>query len=137
MHKKDEWKEEGSCDCLLKAKRMLAARHPALEAELENLVSFARHLRLPVTRNLIQEQARISASTLGLSDFKASNGNIEKFTRKSQIKIQFDYTVRTVMKNAWSDLQNCPRIIHYEVFTIWMSRNCSTGWELEGRISHL
>ena len=55
MHKKDEWKEGGSCGCPLKAKRMLAARYPALEAELESLVSFARDLRFPVTRNLIQD----------------------------------------------------------------------------------
>ena len=65
---------------------MLAARYPALEAELENFVSFAQHLRLPVTRNLIEERARIVTSTLGLLEFKASNGSIERFIRRSQVK---------------------------------------------------
>ena len=74
MHKKDEWKAEGRRGCPLKVKRMLAARYPALEAELENFVSFARHLRLPVTRNLIHERARIAASTLGLNQ-PESNGD--------------------------------------------------------------
>ena len=86
LNKKDEWKAEGRRGCPLKVKRMLAARYLALEAELENFVSFARHFRLPVTRNLIQERARIAASTLGLSDFKASNGYIERFFRRSQVK---------------------------------------------------
>ena len=65
---------------------MLAVRYPAPEAKLENFVSFDRQLRLPVTRNLIQERARIAASTLGLSDFKTSKGYIERFIRRSQVK---------------------------------------------------
>ena len=86
MHKKDERKAEGRRGCSLKVKRMLAARYPALEAELDNFVSFARQLCLPATRNLIQEPARIAASTLGLSDFKARDGYIERFIRRSQVK---------------------------------------------------
>ena len=84
-------KAEGRRGCPLKVKRMLAARYPALEAEIENFVSFAQHLRLPVTRNFIQERARIAGSTLGLSGFNASNEYIMRFIRRSQIKssVQF------------------------------------------------
>ena len=46
-------------------------------------MSFARSLRLAVTRQLIQERANIIATALGIEEFKASNGYIERFRRRN------------------------------------------------------
>ena len=69
-------------DCLQQAqkgssltiKRKLFAAYPAVDAELEKFTQFARKLRLPVTRQLMQERAKIAAQTYGVHNCKASNG---------------------------------------------------------------
>ena len=64
----------------------LLPTHPALDIELESFVSFSRSLRLPVTKKLMQERSRIAVTALSIEEFKASNGYIEKFLRRSNVR---------------------------------------------------
>ncbi len=60
-------------------------KHPIVDEELVKFVSFARNLRLPGTRRLIEERAQIIATTNDVSKFKASNGYIQNFIRRTGV----------------------------------------------------
>ena len=53
---------------------------------MEKFVSYVRSLRLPVTRSLMQERARIVATSRGITEFKAGNGYIQRFLTRTNVK---------------------------------------------------
>ncbi len=76
------WSEKARNKQALRTKRRFYAKYPAIDEELLRFVKYARNLRLPMTRHLIQERAKIVAMTVGVNDFQTSNGYIEKFIRR-------------------------------------------------------
>ena len=63
----------------------LFERHSEIDQERNEFMQFARSQRLPVSRSLLQERARIAAMFHNLFNLKASNGYIEKFVRRSTV----------------------------------------------------
>eukprot|EP00171_Calliarthron_tuberculosum_P023727 IDg23727t1 len=53
-------------------RRPLKGRLPGVECAVTEFIGFVRSQRLPVTLNLIQERARLSAEQQGIDSFKAS-----------------------------------------------------------------
>ena len=74
-----KWKTQATRGCPLTIRRACNARHQGVDDELLNFIMFARSLRLRVTRGSLQERAEITATSLGLPQFTASNGYIERF----------------------------------------------------------
>ena len=66
--------------------RYLYANHPVIEQRVTEFVEFAREQRLPVSKTLIQERARMIARNLGLESFKASNGWFSRYLRRSNVQ---------------------------------------------------
>ena len=66
--------------------RYLYAKHPVIEQRITEFVEFAREQRLPVSKTLIQERARMIARNLGLESFKASNGWFSRYLRRSNVQ---------------------------------------------------
>ena len=82
---KQSLQEQAHDQQALTAKRALYAKYPAIDDELLKFVKFARELRLPVTRHLMQERAKMVATTFGVDNFGGSNGFIEKLMRRWNI----------------------------------------------------
>ena len=73
----------------LTVKRPLYAKHPAVEADVINFIKYVRSKRLSVTSTHNKERALCAASKLKISNFSASNGWLEKFSRESAIQRSF------------------------------------------------
>ncbi len=82
---KASWKEQAASGTKLTAKRKLYAKHPEIDSELLNFVRVARENRSPVTRQLMQERAKLTASSHGITRFKGSNGYITNFIRRNSL----------------------------------------------------
>ena len=54
-------------------------------------LQFARSQRLPVSRTILQQRARITADRLNVPGFKASNGYIYRFLRRNPIQKSIRY----------------------------------------------
>ena len=61
-------------------------KHPELESRVTEFVAFARNNRMPVSKSLIEERAVMTAEMLGITVFKASNGWLERYLRRSSIQ---------------------------------------------------
>ncbi len=83
---KASWKTQAASGTPLTVKRKLNAKHPEIDSEILNFLRVARKIRLPVTRQLMQERAKLTASSNGIIRFKGSNGYIEKFIRRSSVR---------------------------------------------------
>ncbi len=68
----------------LYVERKIYAKYPGTDLELIQFLRFARRSRLPKTRHLIQEKAKTPNGTLGIADFSASSGYMEKFLKTQQ-----------------------------------------------------
>lgn len=73
----------------LTVQRKTYATYPAIDSEVQNFISFARSERLPVSFRMIQDRALLAAQRLGIPNFKASPGWIQRFLRRSPIQPSF------------------------------------------------
>ncbi len=53
------WSEKARNKQALRTKRRFYAKYPAIDEELLRFVKYARNLRLPMTRHLMQERAKM------------------------------------------------------------------------------
>ena len=60
-------------------KQQLCARYPEVNAELLEFLKFSRSQRLPVSKTILQQRARIATDRFNVTGFKASNGYINRF----------------------------------------------------------
>ena len=67
-------------------RRLLLANHPEVDQEMTEFMQFVRSQRLPVSRSLLQERARMAATRHNVLTFKASNGCIEKFLLRNPVQ---------------------------------------------------
>ena len=58
----------------MKTKKDMYAKHPRVDAELDDFIASAWSPGLPVTPELMQERAMTAAISKGITKFKASNG---------------------------------------------------------------
>ena len=70
-----------------RVKRQLYAHYPEVDAELMELLQLSRSQRLPLSRRILQQRARIAVYRLNVSGFKASNGYINRFLRRIPVQI--------------------------------------------------
>lgn len=70
-------------------KRILPVKNDKLENAVKQWIELCNHSNLPLTDALIQEKARKLATTLGISNFKASNGWLTKFKNRNNYKSYF------------------------------------------------
>ena len=73
----------------LTVKKLLKTKFPEIEDHVVNFITFTRNQRLPVTMSLIQERAKMIAESLGIMNFAASRGWLDKFLRRSPIQPSF------------------------------------------------
>ena len=73
----------------LSLQRCTAPKHPEIDAQVIQFISFARTQRLTVSMKLIRERARITAEELNITSFKASPGWLQKFLRRSPVQPSF------------------------------------------------
>ena len=64
----------------------LHAKYPALESRVTEFIEFASDQRMPVSMNLIQEHTKMTANITGITSFKASNGWLNQFLRRSTVQ---------------------------------------------------
>ena len=70
-------------------KRPLFAEHPDIEADVIKFIKFVRSERLPVTSCHIKARALRAARNYNHTKFRASNGCLQKFIRRSAIQKSF------------------------------------------------
>ena len=72
--------------CPYSGKRQLYANYPEIDAKLIEFMQFARSQRLPVSRSILRERARMAAESSSITAFKASNGYMQRFLRRNHIQ---------------------------------------------------
>jgi hypothetical protein len=77
-----EWEKSGAASS---RKRMRLSSHGNLEVALETWFTQQRSLNVPITGPLLAEKARTFAATMGIEDFKASNGFLDRFKKRHGI----------------------------------------------------
>ncbi len=65
--------------------RILCPKYLVIGVELDKFITFARRLRLPVSRQLIKERAMMIGLTNVIEDYNSIIGYIEKFIRRNNI----------------------------------------------------
>ena len=117
--------QQGSLRTSHGVKRQLYARYPEIDAELMEFLQFARSQRLPISRTILQQRARIAAERLNVSEFKASNGYIDRFLRRNPVQksiglhgkgssyFPMDHTIR--MEEIRSTVGNYPMKMVYNM----------------------
>lgn len=71
------------------SKRLKKAKHENLEDEVSEWFNKVRSNNIPVTGSVIQEKVRSLAASKGISEFKASNGWLWGFQKRSGLTSQF------------------------------------------------
>ncbi len=61
----EKLEDQARKDCPTHTKKLFSPKYPAILAQLERFVSYARNFCLPVTSNLMQYRAQISATSRG------------------------------------------------------------------------
>ena len=77
--------EYGSTRCQI-FRQPLKSRHPEIEKDVIETVTWLRSQRAPVTLSLIVQTALESAEAHNFNEFKASRGWLEKFLRRNRIQ---------------------------------------------------
>ena len=67
-------------------KRLRGPRYDDVDSTLYDWYCLARQRLVPVTGSMLQEEALIIARSLGINDFKASNGWLQRFKHRNNIK---------------------------------------------------
>ena len=70
----------------MRTKKELCSKHLEVDTELEDFITFARSLDLPVTQKLMQERALTTIITQRITNFNSSNGYIENFMKRAGIQ---------------------------------------------------
>ena len=70
-------------------KRPLKPRFPAIELGVGEFIRYIRSQRLPVTSSHVKACALRAAQALGISNFRPSNGWLQKFLRPSGVQSSF------------------------------------------------
>ena len=78
----------------LKCKRACTLKYPVVDAEMRKFLLWMRSERLPVSGNLLKEQAKNVAEDEGLVAFTASNGWLDSFLKRNNISRSINYVVR-------------------------------------------
>ena len=73
----------------LSVHRTLYPKYLEIENRVVDFISFARAQRLLVTMHFLQERARMTAESLQLDCFRASNGWLENFLRRTSVQQSF------------------------------------------------
>ncbi|XP_067124038.1 uncharacterized protein [Centruroides vittatus] len=86
--KKRKFIEENAAKCgpyAKKRKKMKSTPYEELENVLTEWLKEAKEHRLPMNSNLLKEKALDIATKLGMNDFKASNGWIDRFKQRNAL----------------------------------------------------
>ena len=73
----------------LDARGTFQAKYSELEARMTEFIAFAPDQHVPVSMHLIQERARMTAEIMGIDPFKASNGWLQNFLRRTSVQPSF------------------------------------------------
>ena len=68
------------------ARRPLTPKYPEIDDAVLKFCNFVRGQRLPLTLELIRQRARMAATALGISGFKAARGYVYRFLRRSGLQ---------------------------------------------------
>jgi len=86
---KDTWVQQVRDGVSIDAQRSPKPKHPAIDDKLTEFVEILRHSRVPVTLSLMQTRAREVAVEMGIPEFTASRGYIQKYLRRSKVRASF------------------------------------------------
>ena len=89
FNNRDKWVNLEISGTPMGIRRALYAKFKPIDDEVLNFINFVRSERLPVTKSHIQACARQAATNLSLSEFKASNGWLQNFLRRSGVQYSF------------------------------------------------
>jgi len=84
----DRWLNLDSTSSAAKFKRIKVSTHPRLEQVLVMFIEHCNQANVTVTNDIIRVEAQNTASMMGITDFSISNGWLEKFKKRNDIKSQ-------------------------------------------------
>lgn len=123
IRKKDKWLKKHEAHENPQSKRNKPLMDERLEECLIVFVRQARAMKIPISGPIVREKARQFASSIGLQNFKASNGWLIKFMKRHNISFKKlcgeSASVDTTVTDDWKE-HTLPKIIEdYEPHNIF------------------